>query len=574
VRLPPRLRLSPEERRHLVDVAAGRTPADLVVRGGSVLNVFTGRVEDSAVGIAGGRIAWVGDPDGRDALDLLDVDGAVVVPGLIEPHGHPDILYTPGAAVPAFVRAGTTTVCADVAFLLLSLEDHVLLEVLDGLSRATVKYLWMLRGCLDGLLPAETERLSAKRLTWLLEEIPGVLGAAEMTAWPRLLAGDKRLRAFTEAVVDAGLRVDGHCAGASRRTVGSILAAGVTADHEAISGTELEHRLELGAWVMLRHSSLRPDGAALAGALVERSLPTDRVMLTTDGPVPADLVAGHLDAVVRTVMSAGVAPAVAVRMATLNPATYFGLDAHLGAVAPGRCADLVIADSLDHFTPRLVLADGLVATGGQISDGGVDWAGLETDPLVAAELDGRTLVDLCRSAPPLRLEGVITRLTAPIADGPLPSDASLVALVSRAGDWITGTVIHGLAIAALAASTTGSRDVLLAGRDPEAMVAAYRRVVALGGGVVTPGAELPLPVLGRLHPGPLEAVAAQLAAVEAGFDPALPVPLFYLLLFLSIGILPDVRLGPLGLVAVKTGAVLRPPVPLTAQFSARQTAGS
>ena len=559
MRLPPRLRLAPAERRHLVDVAAGRTPADLVVRGGSVLNVFTGALENAAVGIAGQRIAWVGDPAARDATEVLDVDGAVIVPGLIEPHCHPDILYTPGAAVPAYARFGTTTVCADVAFLFLSLDDDVLLEVLDAMSTAGVKYLWMLRGCLDGILPVEIERLSAKRLTWLLEEIPGVLGAAEVTAWPRLLAGDERLGAFTEAIVDAGLRVDGHCAGASPRTVGTILAAGITSDHEAISGDELEHRLRLGCWAMLRHSSLRPDGAELAAALVGRGLPTDRVMLTTDGPVPADLAAGHLDAVLRTVVAAGVDPAAAIRMATLNPATYFGLDAHLGAVAPGRCADLVVTDSLTPFAPSIVLTDGVVCDPATIHDGNVGWPALETDPLVPARLDARTLTEVCRSAPALRLEGVITRAAPPVPSGPLPTGVSLVALVSRAGDWIVGTLLDGLSTPALAASATGSRDILLIGRDPEAMVAAYGRVMALGGGVVTPSAEMPLRVLGRLHDGPLDVVAAELAAIEAGFEDGLPVPLFYLLLFLSVGILPDVRLSPLGLVQVKTGVVVHPP---------------
>jgi adenine deaminase len=249
-------------------------------------------------------------------------------------------------------------------------------------------------------------------------------------------------------------------------------------------------------------------------------------------------------------------------MATLNPATYAGLDAHLGGIAPGRCADLVVVDSLQRFVPRLVLADGEVVNRSGIRDGGVDWAALPTDPLVAADLDARTLSDVCRSAPAMTLEGVITRAAPAVADGPLPDGACLAALVSRAGTWVSGTVLHGLSVPALASSWTGSRDLLLLGRDPDAMVAAYHRVIGLGGAIVSGDAELPLPVLGRLHDGPLDEVVGRLAGVEAAFGAALPVPLPYLILFLSLSILPDLRLSPLGVVHVKSGTVVHPPTPL------------
>lgn len=562
MRLPSRLRLEPGPRRHLIEVATGRAPADLVVRGGSVLNVYTGRVEPAAIGLAGGRIAWVGDPDGREGRDVLEVDGSIVTPGLIEPHCHPDIVYTPGAAVPAYLRYGTTTVCADVAFLFLGLDDEPLLGLLEAMSDASVKFLWNLRGCLDGILPVEKERLSAKRLAWLLEEIPGVVGAGEMTAWSKLLGGDERIGAFAEAVIDAGFRVDGHCAGTSARTLGAILAAGITSDHEAITGREVAARIRLGYWVMLRHSSLRPDGAELGAAIAGSGLPTDRVMLTTDGPVASDLAEGHLDAVVRTIIAAGVDPATAVRLATLNPASYLGLDAHLGGIAPGRCADLVVVDSLEAFVPRLVVADGEVADPARVRDGGLAWSEMEDDGLTPATLDARTLSEVCRTAPAMELQGVITRAAPPVADGPLPVGVCFAALVSRAGDWISGTVLRGLSVPALASSYTGSRDILLLGRDPGAMMAAYHRVIEMGGGIVTPGAEIPLRVLGRLYDGPLDELIPRMVRAEEAFADRPPVPLPYLMLFLSLSILPDLRLSPVGVVHVKSGEVVHPPTVL------------
>lgn len=561
MRLPARLRLTPAQRHHLVEVAAGRTPADLVVRGGSVLNVYSGEISPAAIGVAGGRIAWVGDAEGRQAEDVLDLSGGIVTPGLIEPHCHPDLVYTPGAAVPAYLRYGTTTVCADVTPLYLALDDESLLSTLEAMSGASVKFLWNLRGCLDGIMPVEIERLSAKRLTWLLEEIPGIVGTGEITAWSKLVGGDDRIATFVEAVVDAGLRVDGHCAGTSARTLGAILAAGITSDHEAITAAEVEQRIRLGYWVMLRHSSLRPDGPDLVAGLA-RGLPTDRVMLTTDGPVAGDLVRGHLDTVIRTVVAAGLDPVTAVRLATLNPATYLGLDSHLGGIAPGRCADLVVVDSLTEFVPRLVMTDGQVVDPARALDGGVDWSALEGGHLREATLDSEALHRVCRSAPAMKLEGVITR-AAPASDGPLPRDACLAALISRSGDWISGTVLEGLSVTALASSFSGSRDVMVLGTDPDAMLAAYRRVVEMDGGIVTPGAELELAALGRLYDGPLEDLVPRLERLDGAFAAPPPVPLPYLLLFLSLSILPDLRLSPLGLVHVKSGEVIHPAVPLS-----------
>ncbi len=559
--LSPRLVLTSEARRQLVDVAAGRAPADLLLRGGRVLNVYTGELVETAVGIAAGRIAWVGPETDRAARQVLELDGGTAVPGLIEPHCHPDVLYTPSALGAAIVSHGTTTACADTAFLSLSLDDDALVEVLRGMERATVKFLWNLRNCLDGVLPQEVDLLQADRMVRLLDRVPGVVATGEMTAWPRLVDHDARLRRFLDAAVERGLRIDGHAAGASPRTLGLIAAAGITADHEAISAEELLARLRLGYWIMLRHSSLRPDGPELAAGLREAGVATARVMLTTDGPVAADVVGEHLDGVVRRLIAAGFSPVEAVRMATLNPATYLGLDAHLGGIAPGRCADLVVVDSLETFVPMMVLADGVPVSASSVTRGFTGWRELPARPLGQAELDEGRLADACQAGPVLQLQGIITRQVSGrhAADG-RSGDAACLALVGRSGEWIAGATLLGLDIRALASSYTGSGDVLLVGRDPRSLVASYRRVVELGGGLVTPDHEVPLRVLGGLYEGSVGELAAELGRLTAGVR--LTAPLEYLCLFASLAVLPDVRLSPQGVVQVKTGRVLAPVRPL------------
>lgn len=561
--LPQRLSLPPQRRRHLVAVARGEAAPDAVVHVGSMLDVYTGEVREAEIGIAEGRVAWVGEIGARGLPPTLDFRDGAVVPGFIEPHCHPDILYSPAALAQELAYRGTTTVCADTALLSLLLDDDELLAVVHGMSGASVKFLWNLRGCLDGLLPAELERLRADRLRHLVAELPDVVATGEMTAWPEFLRGDERLTGLVDAAIARGLRIDGHAAGASDRTLGPLAAAGITADHEAITPEELLARARLGYWLMLRHSGLRPDGAVLAEAITSGRVPASRVILTTDGPVAGDLVDGHLDAVVRELVKADVSPVDAVRMATLNPATYLGLDVHLGGIAPGRMADLVLVDSLSSFQPQLVLCEGVPTTPHSVRAGFGEWGTLHSPPLVPADLDAQRLVDACLAGPAMRLEGVITRLAPAVAD--LPPDASYVALIGRDGSWIVGGVLHGVTAAALASTYSGSGDVIVLGRDADAALAAYREVVSLGGGIATHARTLPLDHLGSMYGGSVPELAAAMHEIAADlqFPPDLP-PVEYLLLFLTIAVLPDVRLTPVGAITIKTGDLLQAPINLPA----------
>lgn len=571
MRLPHRLLLTPEQRGRLVDVARGQQPPDALLHAARMLNVYTGEVREAWLGIAEGRVAWAADGDAGHGAATMDLPDGVLVPGLIEPHCHPDIVYTPSALARQLTAHGTTTVCADTVFLSLRLDDDQLLRLMQAMSAASVKFLWNLRGCLDGMLPAELDRLGADRLSRLLAALPDVVATGEMTAWPQFLAGDERLNGLVDAAVARGLRVDGHAAGASTRTLGPLAAAGITADHEAITAEELLSRARLGYWLMLRHSSLRPDGRALAQAITSGDVPGTRVMLTTDGPVAVDLAEGHLDAVVRELLAAGVAPVDAVRMATLNPATYLGLDAHLGGIAPGQLADLVLVDSLSSFHPQLVLCEGVPVTPATAQAGFTDWDRLHTAPLLTADLDPQRLVAACHGGPTMRLQGVITRLEPASAD--LPTDASYAALIGRDGSWIVGGVIHGLTVTALASTFCGSGDVIVLGRDPDAVLAAYRSVLCVGGGIATHSHTLPLHALGSMYSGSVPELAAAMWKIADDLRlPAQLPPVEYLLLFLTIAVLPEVRLTPAGVIMVKTGEVLKAPIDLPASASTNRRA--
>jgi adenine deaminase len=557
MRLPPRLRLSRAARHELVAAAGGQHPADLILSGARVLNVFTGALRPADIGIAAGRIAWVGENPGLESLNRQDLGGAIVVPGLIDAHSHVDLMSVPSQFIAAAARFGTTLVAADLYFMSRRLDDESLRRLLTQLDASPTKLLWGLRSSLAG--GADEPEHPIDRLRRLLEW-EGISSSGEWTSWPALLTGDARQEEFATAVLDAGLRIDGHLPGASPSTLSRLAAAGVSSDHEAINGDELAARVDLGYWSMVRHVALRPDGPALGAAIVERSLPTTRLLLTADGPLPREINQGHLDNVIRTIVAAGVDPIAAVTMATLNPAVYLGLDAHVGAVAPGRCADLVVLEGeLADFRPARVFCDGRELSVERTVEDAIDWQsfGVVMRP---AELDATALAEICDAGPALAMRGVFARLD----ERPGEASRAYIALISRDGSWIVGATIDTFDFPAVATSLTGDTDLLLIGRDPEAMLAAYRRVIDMGGGLACPGDELPMPVLGEHSDLPVAELAVALEHFEATSGVGVgPVPFSSRSMFLTLPALPSVCLTPRGVVDVRSSDVLSPPRSLT-----------
>src|SRR5437899_5324828 len=189
---------------------------------------------------------------------------------------------------------------------------------------------------------------------------PSAIAIGEVTRWPDAWRGDPEL--LRRLAVARGARVEGHTAGASADKIPAIAAAGFTSDHEPITAAEVLDRARQGIAGMLREASLRPDLSGLLDALKDAPALASRLMLTADGSMPAFIrTHGFVDNLIRLAMAGGVSPVDAYRMATLNPATYYGLDAHLGSIAPGRFADVCVLPDLAEPRPALVIARGRVA---------------------------------------------------------------------------------------------------------------------------------------------------------------------------------------------------------------------
>jgi adenine deaminase len=566
--------LSLNERRTLAAVARGERPADVCLRGASLLNVFTGEIYQATVAISGERIAYVGaraDMIGP-RTEVLELAGRVLVPGYIDPHVHPTNLVTPSAFARYVLPLGTTTVVGDTLPFWELGGAAAVRRLADALASSPLKFFWMLRVHGQSRTRDEARRFPLRALAETLAH-PWVLAIGEVTRWPDAHRGDRELLARLDLALAHGRRVEGHTAGASAEKLAAIAVAGLTSDHEPITAKEVLERARLGIAVMLRESSLRPDLSNLLDALKEAPALVSRLMLTADGSMPAFVRAhGFVDNLLRLAMAGGVSPVDAYRMATLNPATYYGLDAHVGSIAPGRYADVCVLPDLAEPRPLMVIARGRVAAvDGRLTARVPEpaWRRIFTSP--DARLGGRweaTAADFAlpprATYPVIRLvSAVITRLEERALE---PGDLH-AALFARDGRWVAPAVVAGFAerVDGLAATTTTDFNILVLGRKPAAMAQAVNHLKRRGGGVVLVDGdrvayELPLPIAGLMAPGPLD----EAADLEEGLRAALVArgyahhePMFSLF-FMAADFLPAVRLSPLGVWDVKRDRVLLP----------------
>jgi adenine deaminase len=569
------------DRIRLTAVARGDAPADRYLRGGTLFNVYTGESYPANVAIAGERVAYVGLSDDMVGArtDVIDVAGRILVPGYIEPHAHPTHLVTPAALARYVLPLGTTTMFADTLHFLELGGLRAFLAGADALAGSPLKFYWMVRVHGQSRAPDEARRFPLRDIARALAH-PWAAAVGEVTRWPEVQRGDPQLLRRLGLALERRLRVEGHTAGAAAEKIAALAAGGLTSDHEPITVDEVLSRARQGIAVMLRESSLRPDLAGLLDTLKRAPALASRLMLTSDGAMPAFVEAnGFVDHTIRVALDCGVAPIDAYRMATLNPATYFNRDGDLGAIAPGRYADVCVLADLSEPRPEIVIARGDVAAVGGALRARVpepDWRRVFTSSRARLSARWRCRADEFRlpehaRLPVLRLvSAVITRLEErPFTEGDL-----VAALIDRDGRWIAPAILAGFAegVAGLATTTTTDFNVLALGRDPVAMAHAVNRLLDLRGGIVLvdrgidgTGApaiafEHALPIGGVMSAGSLQDAAGverefRRLVVARGYpfhDP------LFTLFFLAADFLPAARLTPRGVWDVKRTRLLLP----------------
>ncbi|KLH97589.1 adenine deaminase C-terminal domain-containing protein [Brevibacillus formosus] len=572
---------------NMIRVSRRQAPASLWIKGASVLNVYTKEWQEHHVVVAGERIAYVGEkePLVDDQTVIMEAAGQYLVPGYIEPHAHPFQWYNPYTLADFALQTGTTGMVSDT-LMLMHLPFSQTAAIMDSLAAHPVKqFFW---GRLDPQTGKAHPSFTKENLARMLEH-PRVLQGGELTNWGGVLQEDETLLFGLKHSRDLGKRMEGHHPGASYETLNIAAAAGVTACHEAIHAADLLSRIRLGMYATLRHSSIRPDLPELVKGWLELGVPwSSRMMLTSDGSTPPMHRDGFMDSTIRVAIEAGMAPEEAYVMATLNPAVYYGLDAEIGGIAPGRIADMLLLPAKDRPTPSIVIANGQrVAEKGTLLVPTVQpqWeeASLRLiDPLKKqAQPDWfRLRPDKDGKAPVLQmLNAVITRLS--LEDMPVDQEGyvslqhdpqlALIAIIDATGGNRTMAVLRGFGkhLEGLASTYSASGDWIVIGRDPQAMAQALERIREIKGGVVLIDegkiiCECPLPLAGKFASAPMEEVISmgenlvnQLRSKgHVHLDP------IYSLLFFTATHLPYARLTATGIVDVKSGQIVVPALPL------------
>lgn len=572
----------------LVNVAMGRTPAELVIKNGQWVCVQTGEIiPQTDIAIVSGKIAYIG-PNADHAIgkgtEVIQANGRYLVPGLLDGHMHVESgMVTVTEFVRAVVPHGTTGMFVD---------PHEIANVfgLKGVKlmveEAAVQpiHVWVqVPSCVPSAPGLETPGASispadvSEALTW-----PGIIGLGEMMNFPGVIASDEKMHAEMRATRHAGKTIGGHYPNPNLGLdFHGYVAGGPEDDHEGTCAEDAIARARQGLKPMLRYGSAWHDVATQVKAITQHGLDPRRFLLCTDDSHAATLAAeGHMDRVVRHAISEGLPPMTALQMATINTAEHFGLSREMGLLAPGRSADVVLVRDLKDFHADLVVAKGQV-----LAENGLWKADLSAYPYpawakksvkLARKLtveDFRIGVKSQASSVRCNVIGIIEnqaptkhlKVEMPVVDGEVHAskDVAKLALVERHHNSGTMQValVSGFGLKARCAiATTVAHDchhLIVIGTDEACMAQAANRLAETGGGqvVVKDGeiiGEVRLPIAGLMSNERVEVVAQNAESVLAGFAACgseLNSPNMQMAL-LGLVVIPELRISDKGLVDV------------------------
>lgn len=575
------------KRSELIEVAKGNRPADLFIKNGTVINVYSGEFLKQNVAVYKDSIAYVGESDRAigEHTTVIDAEGKYLSPGFIEAHAHPWLVYNPVSVTAKVLPLGTTTTVNDNLCFHLHMGTKGFKKLVKDLEQLPGNFFWLARLVSQAEFSGEEELFNCNEVKELLA-LDAVLGSAEITRWPLLYNGDPYLLETIDYIKKLGKVVDGHTAGCSYDKLNAVVASGVSACHEAITLKEAFDRLRLGMWTTLRNSSLRPDLQEIIPLITEGNVSTSRIIMTTDGPNPAFIEKeGFIDGLVRQAVALGVPVMCAIQMVTINAATYLKQDDYLGGLAPGRKADILLLPDLVTFRPDMVIAGGeIVAENGRltITMPEIDWNQYKAHEsfhfsksiLENSELyhyphpyeDVPVPAIYFKSNVITQQKDILLASNNGYADIHQQKGLLYAALIDRKGQWVTRGILERFAVNldGMASTYNTTTELLVIGKNPEAMAIAASRVHDLGGGIVIVDGseiilEIPLPLAGMMTTDPSFSTAVMyydglLSTVqERGFPFH---DILYTLLFLTCDFLPGLRIVPKGLYDVKKNEIL------------------
>lgn len=574
----------------LVNVAAGRAPADTIITGGIWVNVHTREtLPDHDIAIVKGRIAFVGPsadhckgPDTR----IIAAKGRYMIPGLCDGHMHIESgMLTPAEFARAVIPHGTTSMFAD---------PHEIANVLglagvrmmhDEALMQPINIFTQMPSCAPSAPGMETTGYEitaedvAEAMSW-----PGIIGLGEMMNFPGVSNADPQMLAEIAATQRSGKTVGGHYASPDLGPAfAAYVAGGPADDHEGTCEADAIARMRQGMRAMIRLGSAWYDVETQITAITEKGLDSRNMILCTDDCHSGTLVNdGHMNRVLRHAIDCGCDPLVALQMATINTATHFGLERDIGSLTPGRRADVILTSDLKTLPIETVIARGqIVAQDGAclVDCPHFDWPATARQTVnMARDLRGG---DFTIEAPKganavtANVIGVVEnqaptkalQFKLPVTEGRVQAtgEVAQIALVERhrATGGVVNAFVSGFgfegAMAMASSVAHDSHHMIVVGTDHDQMALAANRLRVVGGGVtiVRDGKELALvelPIAGLMSDRPAPEVAAKAdQMMQAMRDCGCTLNNAYMQhSLLALVVIPELRISDLGLVDVRS----------------------
>ena len=556
------------KKQRIIAAAAGREPADLVLKNATFVNVFSNELSTMDIAVAEGLIVGMGSYQGRSEVDCT---GKIVLPGFLDAHIHLESsLVSPTEFVKAVLPHGTTTVVTDPHEIANVMGTDGIEYMLQATEDLPVDVRFMLPSCVPATPLDESGAILDYRAIDSFYDHPRVQGLAEMMNFVGAINGDEQTVEKIVAAQAHHKKIDGHAPDLQGNDLNAYIAAGVYSDHECHDVKDAIAKLERGQFIMIREGTAARNLEALMPLLTGKY--ADRCMFCTDDKHPNDLLEkGHIDYIVKKAISLGADPITAVKVACHNAARYFLLN-NRGGISPGYLADFVIIDNFQDFNIEQVYKKGvLMVDHGEIQD----FPSPEIEPYLVERahktfhVAALTAEDFAEKRPRGiigMVDGEITTVDAGYSDRiDVEYDVLKIAVVERHKNthhigigYIQG---YGLKSGAVATSIShDSHNIIVVGTNETDMAAAVNRVVELNGGIVVwdggqSVAEVPLAIAGIMSDEPLVTVNEKLEAakdtahklgVNPGIDP------FMTLSFMALPVIPSLRITTRGVFDVTT----------------------
>ena len=556
------------KKQRIIAAAAGREPADLVLKNATFVNVFSNELSTMDIAVAEGLIVGMGSYQGRSEVDCT---GKIILPGFLDAHIHLESsLVSPTEFVKAVLPHGTTTVVTDPHEIANVMGTDGIEYMLQATEDLPVDVRFMLPSCVPATPLDESGAILDYRAIDSFYDHPRVQGLAEMMNFVGAINGDEQTVEKIVAAQAHHKKIDGHAPDLQGNDLNAYIAAGVYSDHECHDVKDAIAKLERGQFIMIREGTAARNLEALMPLLTGKY--ADRCMFCTDDKHPNDLLEkGHIDYIVKKAISLGADPITAVKVACHNAARYFLLN-NRGGISPGYLADFVIIDNFQNFNIEQVYKKGvLMVDHGEIQD----FPSPEIEPYLVERahktfhVAALTAEDFAEKRPRGiigMVDGEITTVDAGYSDRiDVDYDVLKIAVVERHKNthhigigYIQG---YGLKSGAVATSIShDSHNIIVVGTNETDMAAAVNRVVELNGGIVVwdggqSVAEVPLAIAGIMSDEPLVTVnekletakdAAHKLGVNPGIDP------FMTLSFMALPVIPSLRITTRGVFDVTT----------------------